>query len=46
MIKILVRILSGADNEIIQVHYEFLARKMLELLKVHNSDIKLSGNKW
>ena len=44
--NVLIRFIYQMDNEIKQVHYEFLANNLLKLLKIHNRSENINGDEW
>ena len=36
----------GIDNDILQLHYEFLSKTLFDLFLSQNPDFELKNNKW
>jgi hypothetical protein len=44
--KVITRIYLGLDNDILQIHYNFLSKELLSLFKSVNPDFNLNSGKW
>lgn len=44
--KVVTRIYLGFDNDILQIHYDFLSKELLKLFKSVNKDFDIKSGNW
>ena len=44
--KVITRIYLGIDNDILQLHYEFLSKTLFDLFLSQNREFEMTSGKW